>query len=370
MPFVDELQQLESAPSGYPFISLYLDVGHDEKSAEKMRVFTRHHLRQAVSEAVGARERSRLEVDARHITAYLEDVIHARVNRTSHGLGIFACSGQKFFQVVSSREPFPSQIHVGERPHLQPLRDRAQGQKRLLVVLVDEHQQRIVEMGLGAHPEHSSHHEVTKHANGGWSHLRFWRHVALQSPEAVQELADVVVRLTDEFPGAAVLFSGTEVLQQKLRQHLPARTVTRILETLPASLSAAESRTLGRIVENVLHMAEHDLEAQVGPELQSAMSPHRGARGVEEVLRSSNAHAVRAVFLGDTFDARGWRCTSCGALGAFVHLRCSYCGGNVESIDLRGELEAKVLASGGMVGILPRERPLTHPVLASLRYVS
>jgi peptide subunit release factor 1 (eRF1) len=370
MPFVEELQELESLPSGYPFVSLYLDVGHDEQSAEKMRVFTRNGLRQALSQAGCARERHRLEADARHITAYLEDVIHARVNRKSQGLGIFACSGQKVFQVVSSPEPFASQLHVGDRPHLQPLRDRALARKRILTVHLGPTEQRIVELGVGPHPEHKgTPREIAKHASGGWSHMRFRRIGRPNDTMAVAELAEALQRLSDEAVGVAILMQGDEGAQERLRMSLPARTVSRVLQSLPHSLSAAEARTLNEVLENTRHMAPHDLDAQMEPELEAAMSPHRGARGIDEVLRATNAHSVRSVFLSEDFAERGWRCTSCGALGAFVHLRCNYCGGNIESTDLRPELEARILTGDGTVNVFPRARALTHPVLASLRYV-
>jgi hypothetical protein len=370
MPFVEELQELESLPTGYPFISLYLDVGHDDQAAEKMRVFTRNRLRQALSQVDDLRSRHRLETDARHITAYLEDVIHARVNRKSQGLGIFACSGQKVFQVVSSQEPFTSQLHVGNRPHLQPLRARALGQKRILVVHLDEAEQRIVEIGIGPHAEHNGRQrEVAKYASGGWSHLRFRRLGRSNEPDAVSELAEALKRMSDESLGVAILLEGDEGARQRLRRALPERTVSRLLQSLPGSLTGSERRTLQNVLENTRHMAPQDLDAQMEPELESAMTPHRGARGIDEVLRATNAHSVRSVFLADDFDERGWRCTSCGALGSFVPLQCNYCGGSIESTDLRPELEAKVLAGDGTVNIFPRGRALDHAVLASLRYV-
>jgi peptide subunit release factor 1 (eRF1) len=369
MPFVDELQELEAVPAGYPFISLYLDVGHNEESAEEIRVFTRNRLRQALADTAGGRERHRLETDARHITAYLEDVIHARINRQSAGLGIFACAGQKYFQVVSSPEPFPSQMHIGDRPHLQPLRDRANGQKRLFAVHLDQHEQRIIELGVGAYQDrHGTHRKVSKHDRGGWSHLQYRRPIAAGARNEVAELRRVLIRLADETPGARIVLTGQEAAGGALRDSLPTRLAVRLLDALPGGLPAGEHQALSVALENARCMAPHDLDAQMEPELEAAMSPRRGARGLDEVLRAANAHSIRCLFVPEGFDARGWRCTSCASLGSFVRLQCNYCGGNVSSIDLRPELEGKVLSSGGTVYIVPRDRNIARRVLASLRY--
>jgi len=369
MPFVDELQELEAVPTGYPFISLYLDVGHNEESAEEMRVFTRNQLRQALAGANGARERSRLETDARHITAYLEDVIHARINRQSQGLGIFACAGQKYFQVISSPEPFPSQLHVGDRPHLQPLRDRAKVQKRLLAVYLDHLEQRIVELGVGSQKDlQGVHRKVKKHSRGGWSHLLYRQSVVSRKRVDVAGIARVLSRLADETHNTPIVLMGDEVHRKAFREALPARIAGRVLDVLPSVLPEGERQALEAALENVRFMAPHDLDAQMEPELESAMSPHRGARGVSEVLRAANAHSIRTLFVPGDLAERGWRCNSCGSLGTVVRLQCNYCGGNVESIDLGPELESKVLTGGGTVYVVPQGRNVSRGVVASLRY--
>ena len=369
MPFIDELQELEAVPTGYPFISLYLDVGHNEESAEEIRVFTRNRLRQALANTSGARERNRLEADARHITAYLEDVIHARINQQSQGLGIFACAGQKYFQVISSAEPFPSQLHIGDRPHLQPLRDRASGQKRLLAVHLDHLEQRIVELGVGSQSDGNGvHRKVSKHNRGAWSHLQYRRPVVGGAQVAVAEMACLLTRLADETRATPIVLTGEEAFCKALREALPAHIANRVLETLPAALSVGERQALEGAVENARFLAPQDLDAQMQPELESAMSPHRGARGIGEVLRAANAHSVGALFVPAGLAERGWRCTSCASLGTFVRLQCNYCGGNVESIDVAPELEIKVLKGGGTVYVMPRGRHISRGVVASLRY--
>ena len=369
MPFVDELQELEAVPTGYPFISLYLDVRHNDQSAEEIRVFTRNQLRKALADTAGARQRTRLETDARHITAYLEDVIHARVNRQSHGLGIFACAGQKYFQVISSAEPFPTQLHVGDRPHLQPLRERAQSQKRLLAVHLDPREQRILELGVGSHQDRQGRHRhVAKHSKGGWSHLQYRHSLAAPEKAGVERVRQVLIRLADEAPGIPVVLTGEDSLCNALRESLPTRIANKVLGVLPVDLSTAERNALDGVLENARFMAPHDLDAQMEPELELAMSPHHGARGIAEVLRAANAHSIRALFVPEGMTERGWQCSSCAALGSFVRLQCNYCGGNVASIDVCPELEGKVLAGGGVVYVVPRSRNLTRGVVASLRY--
>lgn len=371
MPFVDELQELESILPSYPFVSLYLDVGHSEKSAEEMRVFTRNQLRQALAETPGGRERNRLEKDSRHITAYLEDVIHARVQRKAQGIGIFSCVSQKYFQVVSSADPFPSQLHIGDRPHLQPLRERAQGLKQILAILLGANETRILELGPGQRVQrHNVHQDGTrKHSGKGWSQLRFRSCGDVDGETFTKEVARVLTYLSDQAPRVPVLVRGLDRSRKMLRDWLPARMLSRLVDTFPAAFSAKEHSTLQGILKNEYQMDAAGRDPQMESRLESAMAPNRGARGIAEVLRAANAHSVSSLFAPEDFDERGWKCRSCGALGAFVRLSCNYCGGNIESTDLRPDLEAKVLRGGGVVYAVPTSRNLTRGVVASLRYV-
>lgn len=369
MSFGQELQELKSLPRSYPFVSLYLDVGHNEKSAEQMRVYARTQLRHAVAGARNARERSYLESDAKHITAYLEDVIHARVERKAQGLGIFACAPQKIFRVVSSPEPFPAQMYVADGPHLGPLQS-TNGNKHLLACLVDSRSARILEIGAGVVQEQAEiHSEVPRrHHQGGWSQMRYQRHIEDHIGHHHREVALALGHLSDRHPQAPVVLAGPEKIVTTFHSYLPERVQKRVLTDLPVSLKADERELVERILDSYESTEESRHEKEVERQLGDAMSPSRGVRGIESVLQAANEHAIWHLFVPADFEARGWHCTSCGALGCHVPLSCGFCGGVVESTDVRDMLIAKVLASGGEVSTLPAGREVTLGIAARLRF--
>src|SRR2546422_10957480 len=122
MPFTNELRELEAVPPHHPFVSLYLGLHRDGEMAEAMRVFVRTRFREETVRAGSARAREHLETEARRLAAFLEDVIHGREERTSHGLAMFACAPQKLFRVLGCETAFENLLVVSDRAHLEPLR--------------------------------------------------------------------------------------------------------------------------------------------------------------------------------------------------------------------------------------------------------
>ena len=369
MTYTRELRDLQALPPAYPFLSIYLDVGHNEQSAEAMRVFVRGHVRQARAEARSARDRNYLETDARHVLTYLEDVIHARVERNSHGLALFSCAKQKVFQAVGSPSSFESKFVVSDRPYLDPLKSGAAVTVNLLACLVDSRSARILELGADgaqAHAEIQS--EVhQRHHKGGWSQMRFQRHVDDQIDHHHREVAAALVHISDLQPRSPVVIAGPETVANSFRSHLPSRLQQRVVGDLPVSLKTRERDIFSRILESFEREGSTRHERILEEQLDDALSPALGARGTVEVLNAANSHAIRRLYMASDFEARGWRCRSCRSLGSHVPLACPFCNGNVESTDVRPELISKVLASGGEVAPLPSELNLQQGVVALLR---
>ncbi len=370
MTYTRELRELQACPPAYPFVSVYLDVGHNEQSAEAMRVFVRSQLRQARAEARSARDRNYLDVDARHVSAYLEDVIHARVERNSNGLALFSCAKQKIFQAVGSPLSFPAAFVVSDRPYLEPLQSKESETPNVLACLVDSRSARILELGAdGAQPYTEIQSDVRqRHHKGGWSQMRFQRHVDDQIDHHHREVATVLVHLSDRQPRSPLVVAGPENVVTQFRSHLPERVQQRIAVGLPVSLKAREREILGRILESLEREGLRHHERMLTDQLDDALSPALGARGTVEVLHAANAHAIRRLYVATDFDARGWRCGSCGSLGSHVPLSCPFCAGNVQGTDLRPELISKVLAHGGEVAPLPTDLHLQQGVVALLRH--
>jgi peptide chain release factor subunit 1 len=372
MTYTRELRDLRAFPPAYPFVSVYLDVGHNEQSAEAMRVFVRGHLRQARTEARSARDRNHLDADGRHVLAYLEDVIHARVERNSRGLALFSCARQKVFQAVGSTASFQSKFIVSDRPYLEPLETEIITSQNVLACLVDSRSARILELGAdGAQPHTEIESNVhQRHHQGGWSQMRFQRHVDDQIDHHHREVAAALVHISDRQPRSPVVIAGPESVVTSFRAHLPDRVQQRIALGLPVSLKTREREIFTRILDGFEREGTTHHERMLEEQVHHALSPALGARGTVEVLNAANSHAIRRLYVASDFEARGWRCRSCGSLGSHVPLTCPFCAGNVEGTDVRPELISKVLASGGEIAALPSDLNLQQGVVALLRHPS
>ena len=76
-------------PSGYPFVSLYLDTRPDQHGRDNFDSFVRKEFAaRAKSFAPDSLERTSFERDAAHIRAYLRDELRPSAN----GLAVFACA--------------------------------------------------------------------------------------------------------------------------------------------------------------------------------------------------------------------------------------------------------------------------------------
>ena len=115
---LDELAAFE--PTGYPFVSLYLDTRPDQHGRDNFDSFVRKEFAaRAKSFAPDSLERASFESDAARIRAYLRDELRPSAN----GLAVFACAGaDKYFRAVQLDAPVHRhRLHVNDRPHLYPL---------------------------------------------------------------------------------------------------------------------------------------------------------------------------------------------------------------------------------------------------------
>ena len=85
-------------PTGFPFISLYLNAQADERARTSFDAFVRKEFNErAKTYAIGSAKRQNFERDAERITADLEKEAQPQ----SNGLVIFACAAaDDFFEVA------------------------------------------------------------------------------------------------------------------------------------------------------------------------------------------------------------------------------------------------------------------------------
>ena len=271
----DHIQQLAAfAPTAFPVLSLYLDLVPHQHDHARDAAFVRAALADRLSTLhPHAPERESLERDAIRIDAWLRD----QLPPSACGLAIFACSGDGFFDAVQLDARLDRRaLYVGPVPHLYPLVRLEDEYPRYAAVMLEAHHARIYVFGLdttsreaaiaGPAPRH--------HAVGGWSQARFHRHgenLHLQRLDGIVENLDRIV--TDE-DLRRIVVTGHDAAVPRLREQLPDRLSSKLVDVIQLDRSAGEGRILHATLE-----ALRAQDAEVGSACAVWMAALAGTAG-------------------------------------------------------------------------------------------
>jgi peptide chain release factor subunit 1 len=208
---IDRLAAFE--PTGYPFVSLYLDARPDEHGRTRFDAFVRKELpARARTYPERSPERQSLERDIDRILAWLATETRAAAN----GIALFACDGaDHFFEAVQLDAPLDaSELHVGPRPHLYPLARLNDRYRHYAVVVTDTHLARILVFSLGEVEAAQTiiSDKMRRSAGGGWSQARFQRHVDNFQAQHVKEVVEALEKVVREDNIGRVVLAGDEVV--------------------------------------------------------------------------------------------------------------------------------------------------------------
>lgn len=372
-----ELHRLARLPeSDLPFLSLYLDTQwDDEQQRERVRLFVRNRLRQGeLLFASGSAERQSFEKDAERIQDYVAQLTRQAVDVAANGVALFACHGREEYTLLTTPLPFEEpMLVVRSQPYLLPLVRLSEEYEHALLCLVDSRSARIVDVVLGGVVRQAaieSGETPKRHSQGGWSQMRYQRHVEDRIDAYHREVAEVLVRLSDESPEAHLFLGGPEVTVSHFRTHLPPRIQKRVADVLSLDLNADDRAVLRSLLDGLESVEREKERVLLHETIEAALAGGLGALGLTETLDAVNRGAVRILLLDRGFETTGWRCTHCGALGAGTTLGCPYCQGTVTTCDLAERMLEKVVGSGGSVDTMDGVPELDRVggVAAALRF--
>jgi len=285
MNHLDELAAFE--PTGYPFISLYLNLQPDQHGRDNFESFVRKEFKaKAKSFPPDSLELMSFKRDQARIESYLRNDIRPSAN----GLAIFACAGANdYFKAVQLSAPLKRHdLHVNERPHLYPLARVIDQHPRYVAVLADTNSARLFVFGLGKilGRQEMQHAKLSRTQVGGWSQMRYQRHVDnfhLQHAKEVVEVLDQVVR--DEAVEHIIL-AGDEVIIPLLREQLPDSLRDKVIDVLRLDIKTPEHEVLQATMDS---LREHNL--------------HTDAEKVRELFDEYRAGGLAVVTWKDTVEA-------------------------------------------------------------------
>ena len=252
---LDELAAFE--PTGYPFISLYLNLQPDQHGRDNFESFVRKEFKaKAKSFAADSLELVSFKRDQARIESYLRNDIRPSAN----GLAIFASAGANdYLKAVQLTAPLKRHdLYVNERPHLYPLARVIDQYPRYVALLADTNSARLFVFGLGRilGKEELQHVKLARTQGGGWSQMRYQRHVDNFHLQHAKEVVEVLDRVVREEAVEHIILAGDEVIIPLLREQLPERLSEKVIDVLRLDIKTPEHEVLQATMDS---LREHNL---------------------------------------------------------------------------------------------------------------
>jgi peptide subunit release factor 1 (eRF1) len=256
MNHLDELAAFE--PSGYPFISLYLNLQPDQHGRDNFESFVRKEFKaKAKSFPADSLELMSFKRDTARIESYLRNEIRPSAN----GLAIFASAGANdYFKAVQLNAPLKRHdLHVNERPHLYPLARVIDQYPRYVALLADTNSARLFVFGLGNILGREEMQQVKPGRTqvAGWSQMRYQRHMDNFHLQHAKEVVEVLDRVVREEAVEHLILAGDEVIIPLLREQLPGRLRDKVIDVLRLDIKTPEHEVLQATMES---LREHNLQ--------------------------------------------------------------------------------------------------------------
>jgi peptide chain release factor subunit 1 len=254
---IDRLAAFE--PVGLPVVSLYLNAQANEHGRQDFDRFLRKEFSErARTFKAHSPERESFDRDVERINAYLADELRPETN----GVAIFACAGaDDFFEPIQTAAPIEShRLYIYNQPHLYPVARLMEQYPRYAVLVADTNRARLFVFGRGkALLSDEIQNVKTRGAKvGGWSQMRYQRHMEQYHLQHAKEVVDQLERITREDDIQHIILAGDEVIIPKLKEQFPKTVADKIVDVLSLDINAPEHEVLAESMEA---MREHDAES-------------------------------------------------------------------------------------------------------------
>ena len=295
MQSITELIELLSIfePIGLPVISLYLNAQPDQHGQDNYQAFVQNELRErAKTFRPGSPERESFDKDAERITGYLE----GEVRPSANGLALFACHGAgEFFEAAQLDAPIENnRLFVFDQPHLYPLARLMDQYPRYAVLVANTNSARVFVFGRGAKldSQEVKNKKTNRTKVGGWSQMRYQRHIANYHLHHAKEVVEVLGRVVQDEKAEHVILSGDDVIIPLLREQMPAQLAEKVIDVVSLDINTPEHEIIQTTMES---LREHDSQTdaeKVGRLLDEYRGNGLAVVGVPDTLAAlSNGQA-------------------------------------------------------------------------------
>lgn len=300
--FLEKLAGFE--PSGFPFISLYLNTEPNENGKFDFDVFVRKQFSEHEDDyEESTSERESFERDVERINEYLKEI-----KPSTKGTAIFACAGANdFFETIEFNLPFPEdQFFIFDTPHLFPLARLIQQNPAYAIVLADTNQAHIYvfKRGHTIEKEDIANVKTNRSEVGGWSQARYQRHIEnfhqQHAKEVVEELASIV---RDEQIKQIILAGDEKVIIPILRAELPKELEEKVVDVLRLNVDTPE-KELFEAAEQAIHQNNTLVDKEkIDNLIEENYDGGLGVAGVEKTLEALSNGQVMELYISADFDS-------------------------------------------------------------------
>jgi peptide chain release factor subunit 1 len=376
---VEDIRKLlEFKPTETLVTSFYLGVDPNRTPPSKFTTLARSMLQEKYEslEKGGLSESvlRKVKEDFKRIEDFV--VNHFTLKGRVRGLVIIADTARDFFQIYRIAQPVKPQIVVDPDPYIRPLMAILDEYHRLMLVLIDQHEARLLEMYMGEVVEHEAYHSDVrgKIKEGGWYGLeerRIERSIKNKLIHHYKRVADAILKHF-RMGHFEYLFVGIKAedyslflpllhsyLQPKVKGRLdlsPKDAINTIIEVALKEEKKIETEEDNAILEHLLTTVEKEGLA---------------VKGINEVLRSIPLGACQVLVVDEEYRVPGYVCEDCAYLAVEEGL-CPFCKKETLPVeDVIEEAMEEVLLQRGEIKYITTDAPRLTEIFrigAFLRY--
>lgn len=289
---------LEFDSGGLPVVSLYLNAQANQSGRDQYDRFVRRELSsRAKTFDPHTPEGESFRRDAERIEKYLAEDVRSSAN----GIAIFACAGKdEFFLPVQLDAPIEQhQLFVFDTPHLYPLARLLNEYRRYAVLVADTNRARIFVFGRGRTlaEEEVQNERLNRTQVGGWSQMRYQRHVANLHQHHAKDVVEALDRIVREEAIENVIIAGDEVVIPLLREQMSPDLAKKAADTMRIDIRTPEHKIMERTLET-FRVRDALIDVERVEELKNAVrGTGLGVAGAADTLAALSNGQVDELFL-------------------------------------------------------------------------
>ncbi len=372
-----DLDRLVSLEPGFPFVSVYLDLGPQARASRSYETLLRKRF---------AELGRLLDEDPQKEGAYWKavkqvwDYVHNGMPAAARGVAMFVAPHLELFEAFPVSQRFETEVVLNERAAVRPLAHVVEKHEHYLVAEVSADHAAIYMVHLRGPDAVSKLAQVDTEVPGkthrggfsGWSQKRFQLHRADHVHMHMKKVAEALVGLDAQYAASGMILLGLDQNVAELRRVLPAALAKKIMAEAHSPSGDGKNPLLKRVLPLIKMDAAIGGASTLARIYEELERGGLAASGADAVTAAMAQGRVDILVIGENFKGKGYRCEQCDAVLTVPAAddRCLYCGGSVVSAEL-GEVLVEMAEKGGAtVEIAPASDLLDRlgGIAALLRY--